>query len=80
MGGKSPKLFSENTHSVVFTANIQKCPETYNTYWGGHIWPLDALKPKRFLTLRDTHEEKKRFLLGLCPKRGWRLVGGVQES
>ena len=28
---KSPKLFSENTHSVICTANIQKCPDTYNT-------------------------------------------------
>ena len=28
---KSPKLFSENIHSVIFTANIQKCPKTCNT-------------------------------------------------
>ena len=27
----SPKLFSENNHSVIFTANIQKCPKTCNT-------------------------------------------------
>ena len=25
---QSPKLFSENNHSVIFTANIQKCPKT----------------------------------------------------
>ena len=25
---QSPKLFSENIHSVIFTANIQKCPKT----------------------------------------------------
>ena len=30
-GFKSPKLFSENTHSGVCTVNIQKCPEAYNT-------------------------------------------------
>ena len=28
---QSPKLFSENNHSVIFTANIQKCPKTCNT-------------------------------------------------
>ena len=28
---QSPKLFSENIHSVIFTANIQKCPKTCNT-------------------------------------------------
>ena len=28
---KSPKLFSENIHSVIFTANIQKCPKPCNT-------------------------------------------------
>ena len=28
---QSPKLFSENNHSVNFTANIQKCPKTCNT-------------------------------------------------
>ena len=27
---QSPKLFSENIHSVTFTANIQKCPKTCN--------------------------------------------------
>ena len=26
---KSPKLFSENTHSVICTASIQKCPDIY---------------------------------------------------
>ena len=29
--GGGPKLFSENNHSVIFTANIQKCPKTCNT-------------------------------------------------
>ena len=29
VGVRSPKLFSENTHSVICTANIQT--ETYNT-------------------------------------------------
>ena len=28
---QSPKLFSENNHSIIFTANIQKCPKTCNT-------------------------------------------------
>ena len=35
MGVQSPKLFSENNHSVIFTANIQKCPKTCNTWVGG---------------------------------------------
>ena len=34
MGVKSPELFSENTHSVICTANIQKCPETCDTKVG----------------------------------------------
>ena len=28
---QSPKLFSENNHSVIFTTNILKCPKTCNT-------------------------------------------------
>ena len=31
---QSPKLFSENNHSVIFTANIQKCPKTCTTLVG----------------------------------------------
>ena len=30
-GSKVPNFFSENNHSVIFTANIQKCPKTCNT-------------------------------------------------
>ena len=26
---KSTKIFSDNTHSLIYTANIQKCPDTY---------------------------------------------------
>ena len=41
---QSRKLFSENIHSVIFTANIQKCPKTCNTYCGevisGHFMML----------------------------------------
>ena len=58
---KSPKLFSENIHLVICTANIQKCPDTCNTFiihyntftykWGGHILPFhDALRPHTILT------------------------------
>ena len=35
MGVQSPKLFSENNHSVISTANIQKCPKKCNTWMGG---------------------------------------------
>ena len=30
-GSKVPNFFSENNHSFIFTANIQKCPKTCNT-------------------------------------------------
>ena len=66
------KLFVLQTSRNVLKHMIQK--------WGGHIWPFhDALRPHRFSTVRD-RQKKMRFLLGLCPKRGWRSVGGGPES
>ena len=66
------KLFVLQTSRNVLKHMIQK--------WGGQIWPFhDALRHHRFLTVRD-RQKKMGFLLGLCPKRGWRSVGGGPES
>ena len=75
VGVKRPKLFSENTHSVVCTENIQKCPEPYNTQVGtrkviSRRTFHDDLRPKKID--RNALTEKSvlfQDFAQLCPKK-----------
>ena len=87
MGVQSPKLFSENNHSVIFTANIQKCPKTCNTWVGGgpesqtNTWNFVRKISHFFKKIKCSKQPKKQnkpnFHLSLSgvPNVRWWWVG-----
>ena len=62
---QSPKLFSENNHSVIFTSTSRNVLKHVIHKWGGHIWPFhDVLRPQRWNFVRKiSHFFKKNQML-----------------
>ena len=67
---KSPKLLSENTHSVICTANIQKCPEAYNTQ--------DKVSDQPIILVREMDESESRQMV--LEKVKWTFFMHIYEK
>ena len=75
--GSNVLNFSVNTHSVICTANIQKCPETNNTLLFFTLW-----SPKRARWVGEVHylgqsPNNKKTVIFLTPSRSNSIVANI---